>query len=73
MARHRRALRAELPGVPMAIAARPLLEHVLGGVLRRRLAMFLALAFIGGFLLPASSCATCGAPARVLSHRWRWS
>jgi predicted RND superfamily exporter protein len=44
-------LRADLPGVPIAIAARPLLEHELGDVLCRELRLFLLLAFVGNFLL----------------------
>jgi len=44
-------LRSELAGLPIAIAARPLLEHALGRVLRRELLMFLVLAFVGNCLL----------------------
>jgi len=44
-------LRDDLAGLPVAIAARPLLEHQLGVVLRHELALFLALAFVGNLLL----------------------
>ena len=44
-------LRADLAGMPIAIAARPLLEHELGDVLRHELRLFLLLAFAGNFLL----------------------
>ena len=44
-------LRDDLAGLPVAIAARPLLEHELGRVLRRELALFLVLAFLGNLLL----------------------
>lgn len=46
-------LRADLAGLPVAIAARPLLEHQLGFVLRQELALFLVLAFGGNLLLLA--------------------
>src|SRR4029453_16590119 len=44
-------LYADLPDLPIAIAARPLLEHELGRVLRRELVLFLIFAFVGNFLL----------------------
>ncbi len=44
-------LRDDLGGLPVAIAARPLLEHELGRVLRHELALFLVLAFLGNLLL----------------------
>jgi predicted RND superfamily exporter protein len=44
-------LYADLPDLPIAIAARPLLEHELGSVLRRELVLFLIFAFAGNFLL----------------------
>ena len=44
-------LRADLPDVPMAIAARPLLEDELARVLRHELTLFLAFAFLGNLIL----------------------
>jgi predicted RND superfamily exporter protein len=44
-------LRRDLAGLPIAIAARPLLEYELGGVLRHELRLFLLLAFLGNFVL----------------------
>jgi hypothetical protein len=44
-------LHDDLAGLPVAVAARPLLEHELGLVLRRELAVFLVLAFLGNLLL----------------------
>lgn len=44
-------LRDDLAGLPVAIASRALLEHELGIMLRRELALFLVLAFVGNLLL----------------------
>jgi len=46
-----RQLRADLGALPVAIAARPLLEFELGRVLRRELLLFLALAFLGNLAI----------------------
>lgn len=44
-------LRTDLAGMPVAIAARPLLEYELGHVLRRELMLFLVFAFLGNLIL----------------------
>ena len=44
-------LRQDLDGMPVAIAARPLLEFELGNVLRRELLLFLIFAFLGNLVL----------------------